>query len=149
MVNAIKKEQMKQLVRFGLVGASGVGVNLAVFSAALGLGAGYQAAAVAAFLVAVSHNFYWNARWTFRLLAQTNKKMFTRYLWFVGISAVCLLLNLSALSVLIDNWRLPPVAAQVGAVLTVGVVNFWLQARMTFRGIGPALVEREKAVNNG
>ena len=104
---------------------------------------------VAAFLVAVSHNFYWNARWTFRLLAQTNKKMFTRYLWVVGISAVCLLLNLSALSVLIDNWRLPPVAAQVGAVLTVGVVNFWLQARMTFRGIGPALVEREKAVNNG
>ncbi len=140
---------MRQLLRFGLVGASGVGVNLAVFSTALWADAGYQAAAVAAFLVAVSHNFYWNARWTFRLLAQTNKRMFTRYLWFVGISAVCLLLNLRVLSMLIDDWRLPPVAAQIGAVVVVGFVNFWLQARMTFRGAAPALANSDKAVDNG
>ena len=149
MVKRINKEKMKQLLRFGLVGLSGVGVNLMVFSTALWGGAGYQLAAVAAFLAAVSHNFYWNARWTFRLLAETNHKLFSRYLWFVAISAVCLLLNLNFLTVFIDQWRMPPILAQIGAVLAVGLVNFWLQAKMTFRGVAATMDKSGKAVGNG
>ena len=123
-------------------------VNLIVFSLALASGGEYHTAAVGAFLIAVSHNFYWNARWTFRLLAKSNGRMLPRYLYFVLISGACLLLNLSFLSILIDHWRLSPVIAQTGAVLAVGAVNFWLQSILTFRGIKTAASVEEKAVSN-
>ena len=56
-----------QLVKFGVVGASGYAVNLAVYSAlVLGLDVHYLAAAVCSFLVAVTNNYTWNRLWTFR-----------------------------------------------------------------------------------
>ena len=56
-----------QLLRFGVVGASGYVVNLLVFAAALdGAGFSHRIAAVFAFVVALCNNFYWNRHWTFR-----------------------------------------------------------------------------------
>ena len=56
-----------QLIRFGCVGASGYAVNLVVFTAAVhGAGFGYVLAAVMAFIVALTNNFFWNRAWTFR-----------------------------------------------------------------------------------
>ncbi len=55
-----------QFVRFGLVGASGYAVNLAIFTLAVHpLGIGYRVASVLAFLVSVLNNFWWNRHWTF------------------------------------------------------------------------------------
>jgi putative flippase GtrA len=62
-----RPENWVQLLRFGLVGASGYAVNLLVFWAAFsGAGAGHRSAAVAAFAVAVTNNFLWNRSWTFQ-----------------------------------------------------------------------------------
>ena len=56
-----------QLLRFGLVGASGYVINLGVFALLTGILSLHHAlAAVGAFVVAVSSNFYWNRHWTFR-----------------------------------------------------------------------------------
>ena len=56
-----------QLVRFAMVGASGYVVNLLVYTLLEhGLSASYAQAATGAFVVALSNNFVWNRRWTFR-----------------------------------------------------------------------------------
>ena len=56
-----------QLVKFGLVGASGYAVNLTVFALLVrGFDLHHIAAAVGAFGVAVTNNFWWNRHWTFR-----------------------------------------------------------------------------------
>jgi putative flippase GtrA len=52
-----------QLLRFGVVGGSGYLINLAVFAVLAGLlGMHHVLAAVVAFCVAVSSNFFWNRR---------------------------------------------------------------------------------------
>src|SRR5688572_1794939 len=55
------RENWIQLVQFGMVGLSGYFVNLAVFAAlATGLEIHHIPAAVGAFCVAVTNNFWWN-----------------------------------------------------------------------------------------
>ena len=55
-----------QLCKFGLVGASGYLINLAVFSVLSGsFGLHHLLAAVGAFCVALANNFLWNRHWTF------------------------------------------------------------------------------------
>ena len=55
-----------QLLKFGLVGGSGYLINLAVFALLAGnLGVHHAIAAVGAFCVAVTSNFFWNRYWTF------------------------------------------------------------------------------------
>ena len=57
----------RQLVKFGLVGATGFAINVGVFAFCLReLGVHYRIAYVIAFAVAVTNNFVWNRIWTFR-----------------------------------------------------------------------------------
>ena len=59
-----------QLLRFGVVGASGYVVNLAVFTAAIhGAGFGYQLPRRWRSSSPSSNNFLWNRHWTFRAVA--------------------------------------------------------------------------------
>src|SRR5436305_11099865 len=55
-----------QLIRFAAVGASGYVVNLIVFGLCVhAFGIDYRIASVAAFVVSVANNFWWNRHWTF------------------------------------------------------------------------------------
>jgi dolichol-phosphate mannosyltransferase len=55
-----------QLIRFGVVGASGYLINLAVFAVSVHLaGIDYRVASVVAWLVSVVSNFWLNRHWTF------------------------------------------------------------------------------------
>jgi putative flippase GtrA len=55
-----------QLIRFATVGATGYGVNLAVFAVCVHvLGIDYRIASVIAFVVSVVNNFWLNRHWTF------------------------------------------------------------------------------------
>jgi putative flippase GtrA len=57
----------RQLVKFGLVGATGFIINVGVFAFSLEvLDVHYRLAYVFAFCVAVTNNFVWNRVWTFR-----------------------------------------------------------------------------------
>ena len=56
-----------QLVKFCAVGASGYAVNLCVFALCVEVaGLHHLLAATAAFVVAVTNNFWWNRHWTFK-----------------------------------------------------------------------------------
>ena len=84
-----------QLVKFAAVGASGYVVNLAVFAVlAQALGLHHLLAAVGAFCVAVSSNYFWNRHWTFR---ERRGHVYHQGLRFLIVSLGGLALNLSFL----------------------------------------------------
>lgn len=123
---------LAKLWKFCLVGASGVAVNLAVYSLCLWAGFFYVAAAVCAFLAAVSNNFWWNFAWTFRGMGR-GKTLRQKYLEFFGVSLGGLGLNLLLLHQLVSVWGLDKTLAQLAAIGGVSFFNFFLNYTLTFR----------------
>jgi dolichol-phosphate mannosyltransferase len=119
-----------QLVRFGLVGASGYVVNLAVFWLALRAGLDYRVAAAAAFVVALANNFVWNRLWTFRDAAGRLEGQAFR---FVLVSTGAFLVSLAMLSVLVRDAGLPELMAQAAALIAVTPLSFLANKLWSFR----------------
>ncbi len=119
-----------QLVRFGLVGGSGYLINLAVFAFFTGaLDAHHIAAAVAAFVVAVSSNFWWNRHWTF---AARHGAVHFQAARFFAVSIAGLAINLAVLQALITSDSLAGLPAQAIAVAVAMPFNFVLNRLWTF-----------------
>ena len=113
-----------QLFQFGVVGAAGYVVNLAVFAIlTLALDVQHIAAAVVAFGVAVSNNFIWNRVWTFRESAEGGHAGFQATRFFT-VSLGGLAVNLAVLAVLVDVLGAPDIPAQAVAVAVATPVNF-------------------------
>ncbi len=111
-----------QLVKFGLVGASGYVVNLLVFAILTELaGLHHLAAAVGAFCVAVSNNFAWNRHWTF---AAGHGHAGFQAARFLTVSVVGLGFNLALLELLVSAAELAELPAQAIAVALTMPVNF-------------------------
>lgn len=94
-------EIIKLFIKFGLVGASGVIVNLAVYTTLITLDINYMIAATVAFLFAVSSNFYLNFIWTFKGKGQ-NKSIKKKYTHFFLISLSNFLINLLILKITVE-----------------------------------------------
>lgn len=117
-----RRENWRQLVRFGLVGASGYIINLAVFSLlVLRLGVDYRLAAAAAFGVAVANNFTWNRRWTFGVREASVVPQAAR---FLGVSVACFVLNVLILDLQVRVMHASEVGAQAAAVAVVVPVSY-------------------------
>lgn len=117
-----KPASWAQLVRFGLVGASGYVVNLAVYTAVLhGAGLDFRLASAAAFLVAVLNNFFWNRVWTFR--ARDGHAGFQAARFFV-VSVAAWAFSLGVLQVLVVELDVQKVAAQAIAIVVATPLNF-------------------------
>jgi putative flippase GtrA len=111
-----------QLLKFGLVGASGYLINLAVFDALIAmLGTPHALAAVGAFAVAVTNNFLWNRRWTFA--ANADSAGFQAARFFV-VSVASLGLNLATLELLLQTEAVSELTAQAIAVAVAMPFNF-------------------------
>jgi putative flippase GtrA len=119
-----------QLIRFGLVGASGYVVNLAVFALLHGLGSGHRLAATGAFLVAVSNNFVWNRQWTFRARDGHAGAQAARFL-LVSIGAF--VVNLGFLELFVEVAAMPEVLAQAIAVALAMPLSFAGNKLWSFR----------------
>jgi len=110
-----------QLAKFGIVGGSGYLINLVVFALLAGvLDIHHLAAAVGAFLVAVSNNFFWNRHWTFG--PGENPAHFQAVRFFV-VSVASLGVNLVALEVLLSG-GMGELPAQAIAVAVAMPFNF-------------------------
>jgi len=116
-----RRHNWLQLVRFGLVGASGYVVNIAVFSALLAVGMHYRGAATGAWIVAVLNNFWWNRHWTFA--AGEGHAGFQALRFFV-VSFVAFLVSLAILTLLVETTSIPKVPAQLIAVTAATPLNF-------------------------
>jgi putative flippase GtrA len=124
-----------QLFKFGVVGASGYAINLIVFAGLSGgLDVHHIAAAVGAFCVAVSSNFFWNRHWTF---GATEGHAGFQAARFFTVSVVGLGVNLAVLAVLVDLAGAPELASQAVAVAVAMPVNFIGNKLWTFDSGGP------------
>jgi putative flippase GtrA len=111
-----------QLLKFGLVGGSGYLINLAVFALlSSNLGLHHSIAAIGAFCVAVSSNFFWNRHWTFR--AGDGHAGFQAARFF-AVSVAALLINLAVLELLVSGASLGALSAQAIAVAVAMPFNF-------------------------
>ena len=111
-----------QLVRFGLVGASGYIVNLTVFSLLVhAASVNYRLAAVGAFVVAVANNFWWNRHWTFR--ARSGHAGFQAARFF-AVSIGAFAFNLLILELLVAGVGVAEVPAQAIAIVAATPLSF-------------------------
>lgn len=119
-----------QLLKFGIVGGSGYLINLAVFALLSGsLDVHHMAAAVAAFCVAVSNNFFWNRHWTFGPGEDHPAFQAAR---FFTVSVGALLINLAVLEALVVGTSMGDLSAQAIAVAIAMPFNFLGNKLWTF-----------------
>ena len=117
----LKPGNWVQLFQFGLVGASGYIVNLAVFAVLVGpLELHHLVAAVLAFCVAVLNNFWWNRHWTFDARHAHAGFQAAR---FFTVSVFALGINLVALELLVRS-GMNDLPAQAIAVAIAMPFNF-------------------------
>ncbi|MGH9589674.1 MAG: GtrA family protein [Terracidiphilus sp.] len=122
-------------LRFNVVGAMGMGVQLGAL-ALLGRcdGGHYLLASAAVVELAVLHNFVWHLRvtWPDRRAGSAVLGQLTRFHLSNGM--VSLLGNLGLMRLLVGNAHLPVLAANGIAVLCCSVVNFCLGHTWAFAG---------------
>ena len=119
-----------ELLRFGLVGASGYAVNLATFALCLhALGIDYLLSATVAFGVAVTNNFLWNRTWTFRAHVGPAHHQAAR---FLSVSMAGFLFNLGALALLVSVAGMAEVPAQAIAIAAATPLTFLGNKLWTF-----------------
>ncbi len=129
---------LRQFVKFCLVGGSGVFVNLAVFNATLltwqlvtghmGLTASYVANGLG-FVVSVITNYYLNRRWTFRSTGDVTAE-FSK---FVIVSLVAYGVNLAIFTVAHTVFDLRGNLSQLIAIACVMPVNFLANKLWSFK----------------
>lgn len=122
---------LKMFAKFSVIGLSGVGVNMAVYVPLMAMGISYMTAAVVSFLVAVTNNFIWNLLWTFKGRA-LDKSLRRKYVLFVACSIINLVVNLAVLKVLVEQFGINAMVAQLIAIAATGVLNFALNYAITF-----------------
>jgi len=119
-----------QLLKFGLVGGSGYVINLAVFALLSGnLGVHHAIAAIGAFCVAISSNFFWNRHWTF---AAGDGHAGFQAARFFAVSIAALAINLVALEALVTHTSLSDLSSQAIAVAVAMPFNFLGNKLWTF-----------------
>ena len=127
----LKPQNWVQLLQFGLVGFSGYVVNLAVFAVVVGpFDVHHIPAAIIAFCVAVTNNFWWNRHWTFDARQGHAGFQAAR---FLVVSLAAFGLGLLLLQGLVVIAGLAKVPAQAIAVLVAMPANFLGNRLWTFR----------------
>ena len=111
-----------QLIKFCAVGGSGYFVNLSVFALCFEvLGLHYLLAATAAFLVAVTNNFWWNRHWTFKVRSGRAHFQAAR---FLTVSVAAFLVAAGVLELLVSVAGLPELASQAISIVAATPLNF-------------------------
>jgi putative flippase GtrA len=119
-----------ELVKFGVVGASGYLINLAVFSIlADSIDVHHIIAAIGAFCVALASNFFWNRHWTFESGDGHPGFQAAR---FLAVSLGALLINLVVLEALVSGTSMGDLPAQAIAVAVAMPFNFLGNKLWTF-----------------
>ncbi len=109
---------------FNLVGAVGIGVQLATLWLMTRAGIHYQIATACAVVLSVGHNFVWHRLWTWRDRPDRMRRALARFVLANG--AVSLAGNLAVMAVLVAGTGMRPVAANVVAIAVCGLLNFWI-----------------------
>ena len=117
-----------QLAKFGVVGASGFVINLAIYKVLLGIGA-HKAAAVS-FVVSAASNYWWNRHWTF---AGQKGSFALQGMRFYVVSIVAFAVNQLWLAVFLDLLGWGKLISEALAIMLVTPLNFLGNKLWSFR----------------
>jgi len=117
-----------QLLKFGVVGASGYAVNLAIYALLLGIGP--HKAAVVSFVVSAANNYWWNRHWTF---AHAKGHFAYQGVRFFVVATIALLVNQLWLLVFFDWFGWGEIVSQALAIALVTPLNFVGNKLWSFR----------------
>jgi dolichol-phosphate mannosyltransferase len=136
-----------RFIRFGLVGFSGVFVDMAVFWGLRELvGLGLTRSAVLSAEVAIVNNFLWNDAWTFADIAQRQQGWRLRLRRFFKFNVICLsglVLNVMLVNLLFNVFGVNAYLAKLLAIAAVTFWNFWLNLKLSWRVTAVKLHEKE------
>lgn len=136
-----RKPWLSKYIKFSAVGLVGAIINSIVLWTAIEVFFFYYlSAAVLAFCVAATSNYYMNRRWTYRSKGSLPRQ----YPQFFAVSICGLVLNLVILKGIVDNAMplldigkdkasLYLVAANLVAIFVVSIFNFFVNSLWTFR----------------
>jgi dolichol-phosphate mannosyltransferase len=135
LVNAwwIRLWSARTFIKFCIVGATGVVVNLAAFSGLLVLGANPYVASPAAVEVSILWNFLLNNAWTFRYRPRS-EHIGIRGMKFNAISLASLALTFGTFVILSKLFpKLPFQVDQLAAIVPTTAINYFLNSYWTFK----------------
>ena len=124
----------RRFLRFNLVGAIGIAVQLGALELLRRAGMDYLLATVLAVEAAVVHNFVWHERYTWRDRAGgLRSELLARLVRFhLTNGAVSLVGNALAMRWLVGEMHFPVVPANLIAITACCLVNFLLSDRLVF-----------------
>lgn len=125
---------LRRLIKFGLVGFSGVLVNMGLFFLFSDVaGFSYYLASPIAIEFSIVNNFLWNTGWTWKDRKTTCRKEKTwRFLKFHLISALSALVNYGILVLLVEKGGLNKYLANLAGIALGTGINFILNHFWTF-----------------
>ena len=134
---------VKRFLRFGIVGFSGVFVDMIVLyllSDPSTLGWGLTRSKILASEVAIINNFLWNDAWTFADFSSQQKGWSKRFKRFLKFNVVCLaglILNVLLLNFLFNLvFENAPYGRYIANFIAIGAVtiwNFWFNLKLSWR----------------
>lgn len=118
---------------FNSVGAVGIGVQLGSLLLLTQIGVPYPLATPAAVVLAVVHNFLAHRAWTWRdRPGATSRGAATFVRFALGNGLVSLAGNTLLMPLLVSGVTVPLVPANLIAIATCGLVNYWIGDRLVF-----------------
>jgi dolichol-phosphate mannosyltransferase len=128
-----------RFIRFGVVGFSGVFVDMAVLYLLHDpstLGWGLTRSKIIAAEAAIINNFFWNDAWTFADMSSQQRgwrKRIKRLLKFNLVCLVGLVLNVLLLNVLYNTLGVHYQLANIIAIALITFWNFWINLKLSWR----------------
>ena len=123
--------------RFGMVGFSGVFVDMTVFYILRTiLGLGLTRSTILSAEVAVINNFLWNDFWTFGDISKRQPGKRQRLKRLLKFNIICLagiILQTLIVNLLFNVFRIEPSVSKLIAIALVTVWNFWLNLKLSWR----------------
>ena len=122
--------------RFGLVGFSGVFVDLGIFYVLRSQDVGLTSSAAISGELAIINNFLWNDFWTFSDISSHQPGKRQRLKRLMKFNIVCLLglvLNVSIVNFFFNILGINEYIAKLLAIAAVTVWNFWLNLKLSWR----------------
>ena len=120
--------EMARFIRFGLVGGSGVVINMLVLYLLHDeLGFPLSRSSLVAISLAILNNFLWNNFWTFRAAGIQTR----RVVQFIAISLVGMAINLAVLNLLFAA-DIHYALANLAGIMVATAWNFYANSRWTW-----------------
>jgi len=131
--------EFQRFLRFGLVGFSGVFVDMGVLFLLhdpASLGWGLTRSKFIAGEIAIINNFLWNDAWTFKDLSNKQSSWQSKLKRFIKFNLVCLIglgLNVLLLNLFFNILHIHYLIANFLAIAIVTVWNFWINLKLSWR----------------